>query len=503
MNATHATPRAIHTTPTRLTAPRAGRSASFAALVLAVAAAGGSTPLGQTVDACIESEMAAYAIPGLAVAVVVDGEIAYERGYGVRHRTHGGAVDEHTVFATGSTGKMFTAAAVLRLVDEGRIDLDDPVTEYIPELHFAPGKWTADHITVRHLINQSAAVPSFRSAYDGSLSEWAATLDEVPLFARPGAMWNYSNSNLALAALVVERASGMEYPDYLEAELYAPAGMRDSARDPQDAMASGNYTWGHADDGVVYALDDRFYLNESGSGNSFTSAHDLALWARLMMRECDDVISPRACTDAQSPQMPLLFYGGRPTSLGGGSYGFGLFIDAYPDAPFAWHDGGVPGGVSSLSGIRSEGIAVALLANSWWAAFDGLRQAEACIYESAFGISRPDMRRPGHPSTWSRYVGTYDAIFEDGFEFEAVVKLENGSLMITVPHPDVDGMTITRELENVHGSAFILRPDPTSWWEITFVDAATDTGPTRWIRNLRFVGERRPEVRRVRRRAAP
>jgi len=175
---------------------------------------GAKYAINPTVDSCVQRGMSEFDIPGLAFAVVVDGEIAYERGYGVTHRVQGGAVDEHTLFRHGSVGKMFTAAAILRLVDQGVVSLDDPVTDYVPELHFAPGRWSADQMQVRHLITNTAAIPSYRSSPEGTLADWALTLDEAHLLGKPGAFWNYSNSNFALADLVVERATGMSVNDY-------------------------------------------------------------------------------------------------------------------------------------------------------------------------------------------------------------------------------------------------------------------------------------------------
>jgi CubicO group peptidase (beta-lactamase class C family) len=453
---------------------------------------------GPAVDACVQATMTTHDIPGMAVAVVMDGEIAYERGYGVKHRQQGGAVDEHTLFRHGSTGKMITAAAVMRLVDEGRIRLDDPVTEYVPELQFAPGQWSSDQIRVRHLIESSAAIPSDRIMFDGSLSEWAATLAEVPLFARPGAMWNYSNSNFALAALVVERASGMAFNDYVPAELYRPAGMDNATRYPAEAVASGNYSYGHADDGTVYRPND--YTDK---GDGFVSAHDLAVWAQMLMTGGGEVLSRGAAAMMQEAHAAK-YHSGRPSlGIDGGHYGFGIFVDEYPDAVLRWHDGGIPGWVSNLSWIHSEGFALAILANSWPSAHQRQWDIAECVYDALLEVSFPDMSQPSDPSTWSRYRGTYDAVFEDGFEFEAVVELEGGELFITVPDYTNPSESITSEMECLHGSTFRFGQNQSGWWTVTFIEARGHRAPIRWLRNNRFVGQREFEPRHGGRRHRP
>jgi CubicO group peptidase (beta-lactamase class C family) len=454
--------------------------------------------LDATVDACVQKAMADFDIPGLAVAVVVDGEIAFERGYGVKHRDQGGVVDEHTLFRYASVGKMFNAAAVLRLVDQGVVRLSDPVTEYVPELHFAPGRWHADQIKLRHLINNTAAIPSFRSSPNDSFEDWVATLADTPLLSRPGAFFNYSNSNFALAGFVVERASGMSINDFMAAEVYRPAGMNESTRYPAEAVASGNYSFGHADDGSIYAPDDYTWIDDG-----FTSAHDLARWAQIMMSGGGEVLSRSSATAAQSPQARLYHDPGRPTSIGGGDYGFGLFVNDYPDGRVVQHSGGIPGWVARVAWIPSRRFAVAIVANSWESAFHGIFDAKACIFERHIGFSMPDMSQPSDASTWRPYAGTYSAVYEDGFEFEVVVEFEDGELLMTAPDPNDSDQIITRVLENIHESTFRFRPNPQEWWDVTFIRGRGKMSPVRWLRNLRFVGVRQLELRRGGSRLSP
>jgi len=454
--------------------------------------------LGATVEACIEAEMSASDIPGLAVAVVADSVIAYEGGFGVKHRDQGGAVDEHTLFRPGSVDKMFTAAAILRLADQGVVDLDDRVTAYVPELHFAPGRWHSDQMLVRHLIANTAAIPSFRILPDISLSDWVSTLDEVPLLAKPGAFFNYSNSNFALAYLVVERASGMAFSDYMAAEIYRPAGMRDSTRNASEARASGNSSFGHADDGTIYAPDDYAHIFDG-----FMSAHDIARWAQIMMNGGEEVLRRRSASMAQAPQVPLLFYAGRPTGIDGGSYGFGLFVEDYPEGRVVRHSGGIPGFVAQVAWVPSQGFAVVMLANSWPNALKGLVDAVECVLESSIGFTMPDMSEPSDPSTWPRYAGTYNAVFEDGFEFEVIVEYRDGELLMTAPDPNNPSQIITRVLENVHASGFLFRPNANDWWGVTFVPGKGKGPGVRWLRNERFVGFRKMAAHSGTRRAGP
>lgn len=164
------------------------------------------------VDACIQSGMAQYGVPGAAVAILDGGALVFEQGYGVKHQEQGGAVDPDTLFRFGSILKMMTSAAVMQQVEQGHVDLAAPVTSYIPEFQVA-SPWMSADITVLHLLTHSTGFPdrydaNLYSIFSGpttasALSDWAAAQSAIPLFAPPGAFWNYSNPNFSLAGLVV------------------------------------------------------------------------------------------------------------------------------------------------------------------------------------------------------------------------------------------------------------------------------------------------------------
>ena len=110
------------------------------------------------IDQCVQANMASLNAPGAAVAVILDGELLYESGYGVKRRTLTGAVAADTIFRIGSVTKQITAAVVMQQVELGRVDLGSPVTDYIPEFEVS-GKWPADRITVRHALTHTTGYP--------------------------------------------------------------------------------------------------------------------------------------------------------------------------------------------------------------------------------------------------------------------------------------------------------------------------------------------------------
>jgi hypothetical protein len=186
-----------------------------------------------------------------------------------------------------------------------------------------------------------------------------------------------------------------------------------------------------------------------------------------------------------------------------GSYGFGTFIDQFPELVVAWHDGGVPGWVGHVSWVRSEGFAVALLGNSWPSGFNALAATAECIYGSVLGVELPDMSEPSDPSTWSPCTGTYDIVDDEGNELQATVNLGDSGLSVTFPDSETPGQTVTAPMDNLHGLAFRFWDSPTSWRIVTFIHGQGTPPAIRWARNDRFAGQRLNDLRRATGRLEP
>lgn len=196
-------------------------------------------------DAAVEALMNAESVPGAAVAVVVDGEVVFERGYGVADLEAGRPVTPDTVFGIGSLGKSFTAVAIAQLVAEGRLTLETPAVALLPELRL-PTPFPTAEITVEQLLSHTSGLPVLPvlemslgwAAGDGpmdgydDLFRYLATMPERPA-GLPGERFSYSNDAFALLGAIVERLAGVSYADYLESHVLAPLGMtRSTLADP-------------------------------------------------------------------------------------------------------------------------------------------------------------------------------------------------------------------------------------------------------------------------------
>src|SRR4029077_13569774 len=154
------------------------------------------------VDAYIESQLREQHIPGLALGVLRDGRLIKAQGYGLANIELDVPVKPETVFQTGSVGKQFTATAIMMLVEEGKLSLDDPISKYLPG---APAAWSG--ITVRHLLTHTSGIPEYTSRInlqtDYTEDELFQKLIALPLDFPPGEKWSYSNAGYVLLGFLI------------------------------------------------------------------------------------------------------------------------------------------------------------------------------------------------------------------------------------------------------------------------------------------------------------
>jgi CubicO group peptidase (beta-lactamase class C family) len=240
--------------------------------------------------------------PGYAVAVLKDGRIAFERGYGRADLDCNASITPQTVFHLASLSKQFTAAAVALLILDGRLSLETPVADYFPQV----AKFGAD-MRLKHLVYFTSGLPEYTSqprengdpwftAYRFTVDEAiAATLRAKVLKFAPGTQWDYSNVNYMILAKIVERVSGMSLAQFLQARVFQPLGMSHTLVDDDTTVVIPNRATGYADRGdpeIASQLKAIGFVIHSGTGymrivrNSphyggsgvFSNIGDLAKW---------------------------------------------------------------------------------------------------------------------------------------------------------------------------------------------------------------------------------
>jgi len=455
------------------------------------------------IDLCVESDMEWFDAPGAAVAVILDGELLYERGYGEKLRGSSYPVYPDTIFRIGPITQQMTAAAVMQQVDLGKITLSDPVTDLIPQFEVS-GRWPADRITVWHTLTHTTGFPDALDSgsvqNDHALSMWAARQGNVKLYAPPGSFWNYSNPSFMLAGLIAERAGGTPYRQLFRQSLWEPAGMHSTTFDPAEVRETGNFAYGHcwvcsAGGEVIVPPEENDVWDVGPAGMAFSTVGDLARWALLLMDGGGEVLSPWSASIMQDKH--------QWTHLTPDHFmGFGIMSEDYRGLDVRFHPGSIQGFGAYLLWVPERRFAVAVLANQTSTPTD----AAHCIVDAVLEpdtVDEPDLTTD--PSTWKRYEGDYLMTETDGYQTDFRVYLENDRLMAAIVDPAVPNVIYLAELVQTYLDTFLLdlnaddRPDA----DFTFCSRSGEPGFMMWMRNRRGVGERRLTPRTAGRRASP
>ena len=462
--------------------------------------AGQEKTTAEAIDQCVQINMAQLDAPGAAVAVMLDGQMLYSRGYGLKNRLLTREVNRDTVFRIGSVTKMMTAAVVMQQVELGRVDLEAPVTDYIPEFEVG-GRWPAHLITVRHALTHATGFPDTISdpfaSGDDALSNWAATQQDIELHAPPGSFWNYSNPNFMLAGLVAERAAGVPYRQLYKESLWEPAGMSSTTFDPSEVVAAGNYATGHYREqsgGPEFTVGprDNDLWAAGPAGFAFSTVGDLSRWALLLIDGGGPVLSPWSAATMQDPHQWTHYTPDR-------YYGYGVMVENYQGLDVRQHGGNVAGYGTYLLWVPDRRFVVALLTN----VTSSLTAAAYCIVDE---VLEPDPVEPEDlttdPSTWGRYVGEYVLTETDGTSAPAQVYLDGSRLMASAEDPAQPGVFVTTELEQLYLDTFVFDSDGDGSPEtdVTFCERKGAPGFNMWTRNRHAVGVRQLTPRSGRRR---
>ena len=336
--------------------------------------------MAEPIDDLIEAEMARGNVPGLAIAVVSKGRLIRAEGFGYANLEHHVPVHPDTLFKTGATGMQLTAAAIMLLVQDGKIGLDDPVHKYMPEV---PRKWQP--VTIRQLLNHTSGLPAtpngdFRADYsDKQLLDIIAGQD---LNFPAGTRWRFSYAEYIVLGFVVKRVSGEYYADFLKRRVFAPLGMHTAQAIDELAIVPNRAAGYELRDG---ALRNAEWVsptaNSTADGSLYLSIGDYAAWATA--------ISGRDILDAASWDEI-----GKPARLNDGAvcpYGFGWYLEAAGAQGAWWHSGSWQGFQTYALRYLGEDLTIAVFANGGSADVEGIARRVAAMIEPRLS------RRPAAP----------------------------------------------------------------------------------------------------------
>jgi CubicO group peptidase (beta-lactamase class C family) len=335
----------------------------IAVCLLAAAACGSGGSKAPRTLRSLESSLDRAAAAGRFSGVVLvakDGRPVLSRAYGIADRRSGARIRLDTRFNLASLGKPFTAVAVARLVEDGKLRFGETIGRFLPELPRRIG----DRVTVAELLDHTSGLGDFFASPDyarlrprlTSLGRYLPLIADAPPVAAPGAGFHYSNSGYILLGLIVERVSGRDYYDFLRSEVFRRAGMTSSGcprRNHLGPRTAIGYTQAPGLPGLqpnTASLPPR----GTSAGGCYSTAPDLLRFANALVRHhLLDAALTKTVTSAKVDVGRLGKYG----------YGFGLRYGRPGEPPTIWHNGGSPGVGAELDISAARRYTVVVLAN--------------------------------------------------------------------------------------------------------------------------------------------
>ncbi|MEZ4869518.1 MAG: serine hydrolase [Caldilineaceae bacterium] len=294
--------------------------------------------------------------PGAAVLVLRDGEVILRKGYGLANVELGVPIAPEMVFRLGSVAKQFTAMAILMLVEEGKLALDDDITTYLPDY-----PTQGQTITVEHLLTHTGGVKDLEflparlavERSDLAVEELIALFKDEPLDFAPGTAWSYSNSGYILLGAIIEQVSGMSYADFIQQRIFTPLGMTHSYYDDPTLVIPGRVAgYTRTSDGYANAA----YMSMTqpyAAGALASSVDDLAKWDAALYTS--KLI--KQSTLRRMFKSVVLTNGQTP------GYGYGWGVGTYAGHPIQDHNGGINGFYTEVMRLSADKVYIAILSN--------------------------------------------------------------------------------------------------------------------------------------------
>jgi CubicO group peptidase (beta-lactamase class C family) len=317
-----------------------------------------------SIDDFVKHEMARERIPGLELGIYGQGGILLAKGYGLANVELNVPVMPETLMQSGSVGKQFVSAAIMMLVEEAKISLDDSITKYFPD---APAAWKP--ILIKNLLSHTSGLPEYESPdrtgpngpfylrLDFTEDELVKKIEAVPTEWTPGEKWDYRNTNYMLLGIIIHKITGMPYAEFLGERIFKPLGMT-STRLISDRDIIPNRASGYEIDGNGELKNEEWVsptFNSTADGTLYFNVLDLAKWDAALYRT---QLLRQSSLDRIWTVYPT--NDGKPNPAG---YGFGWMIGQQNNHKRIEHGGGWQGFTARISRYPSEGLTVVVLTN--------------------------------------------------------------------------------------------------------------------------------------------
>lgn len=434
------------------------------------------TSLPSDFDSWVEEGMERWEIPGLSVAVVKDGDVLFTGGFGVLKLGESASVDEHSQFGIASVSKHITASSLGILVDEGKLNWDDPVSMHIPWFQLSDA-WATSQVTIDDLLTHQVGVGRvlgnrLQFMTNRSRSEMLRSL-RYHEFEQPfRSAYVYSNVMYTLAGEIVEAVTGQTWDAFIRERFFEPLDMTRTNSSISDLHPDGNAAWPHQyiEDRVV-SIPRRSWDVASPAGGINSTAADMAKWMILQLNNGvyngESYLSPATLREIQTPKVALPL---NQVDASQRSYGYGFNITDYNGYRMLEHGGATDGMNTSYALFPELGLGIVVMTNTfnsfreaivrtiadhfigagstdWNTVYHNayLRQFEAATRQrERIHASRQEETTPTYDLP--RYTGTY---YHEMYK-NAEITLEDGSLYVTI----FDDENLKGRLEHWHHDTF-------------------------------------------------
>lgn len=316
-------------------------------------------PKPETLVDAIFADLTKGQSSGAAVLVARDGQVLFSKGYGFASLEHNVPVTPDTKFRIGSISKQFTAAAILRLQEQGKLSVNDPLSKFIADYP------RGNEVTVHHLLTHTSGIHSYTGKADflKSVTVPVKPEDLIQSFKNdafdfdPGARWSYNNSGYFLLGSIIERVSGQSYAGYLKAQFFDPLGMKDTGVHDSTAILEHEAVGYSYESNALKKALNWDMSRAGGAGALYSTVKDLYLWNEALFagKVLGEAVLKAAWTPVKTGSQQ------QPPEEG---YGYGWGIGRLRGLPSIAHGGGLQGFLSHLARYPAEKLTVTVLANA-------------------------------------------------------------------------------------------------------------------------------------------
>ncbi len=328
------------------------------------------------IDKLVEETLTTFDVPGISVGVLKDGELVYAKGHGVRSLTSQKDMNEETLVGVASNSKGFTCFALAMMVDEGKLNWDDPVRKHIPEFQLHD-PWVTAHFTVRDLVTHRSGMGLgagdlmfFPEGNDFTVEDIINNVRYLEPETSFRSKFAYNNNMFIIAGEVLKRVSGLSWEEFIETKIMQPVGMKNSKASYNRVTDKSNIIEAHTRaEGKVIQIPHDWSETANAAGGIVSNVPDMLTWAKFLMNDAvtesgERLLDAKLFHELWQLQTPLNVRPNDSYNSNFRGYGLGWFVtDVKGGYKQVYHTGGLIGTVTQFTMIPDLDLAIVVLTN--------------------------------------------------------------------------------------------------------------------------------------------